>query len=264
MKKKNKLKEKKSHENSFFTSEKEDGSSSSEDDDDSSNSSSSNSISNNKNENTRQQSKTIKKNKSKHAPTTTSSLRSAFFSRGAPNLNASGIGVEIGANRYKPRDPRTQTLSGHHDQDVFETRYQFLEKMQETEIETLKKRIKVCKMKGKKGQTARRKLGIARDTLEKNEAELEQLVRERSSRKEGQMIRAARRSVKKKMMEDVAEGKRGAYYLKRKVKRQMEQEAKVEELRKRSGDSAVDKYIAKKRKKKMAKDSSLMPNFASY
>jgi hypothetical protein len=93
-----------------------------------------------------------KKKKSKHAPTTASSLRYAYFSRGAPDLNSSGIGVEIGANKYRPRDPRHQSLSGHFDQSVFEKRYEFLDKMQDDEIEKLKQRCKAWNTTGKKGK----------------------------------------------------------------------------------------------------------------
>ena len=40
----------------------------------------------------------------------------------------------------------------------------------------------------------------------------------------------------------------------------MEVEAKFEEIRKRGGDEAVDKAIAKRRKKNVAKSHKLMPS----
>jgi len=64
--------------------------------------------------------------KSKHAPTEMSSKRRDFYSRKA-DLNSSGIGVSIGANKYKPRDPRMVSLSGHLDTDLFDKRYAFLD-----------------------------------------------------------------------------------------------------------------------------------------
>ena len=69
-----------------------------------------------------------KSKKSKHAPTEMSSKRRDFYSR-KTDLNSSGIGVSIGANKYKPRDPRMVSLSGHLDADLFEKRYGFLDEV---------------------------------------------------------------------------------------------------------------------------------------
>jgi hypothetical protein len=71
---------------------------------------------------------TSKRKKSKHAPTEMSSKRRDFYSRKG-DLNNSGIGVSIGANKYKPRDPRMVSLSGHLDADLFEKRYGFLDEV---------------------------------------------------------------------------------------------------------------------------------------
>lgn len=71
-----------------------------------------------------------KRKKSKHAPTEMSSKRRDFYSR-KTDLNSSGIGVSIGANKYKPRDPRMVSLSGHLDDDLFEKRYGFLDEVSE-------------------------------------------------------------------------------------------------------------------------------------
>ena len=204
---------------------------------------------------------TSKKKKSKHAPTVASSSRSDFYKRGAPDLNSSGIGVEIGANKYKPRDPRMQSLSGHFDQNVFEKRYDFLETMQDGEIEKMKLKLKAWKVTGKKGQKQRKKLGMigGDTTAEDVEEELKRLMQERASRRDAKMRSAAKSTVKKKMRDDVAEGKRGAYYLKKKDMKKLELEAKFDQLRKVGGDSAVNKVLQKRRKRKMGKDSGLMP-----
>lgn len=69
-----------------------------------------------------------KRKKSKHAPTEMSSKRRDFYSR-KTDLNSSGIGISIGANKYKPRDPRMVSLSGHLDADLFEKRYGFLDEV---------------------------------------------------------------------------------------------------------------------------------------
>ncbi|ACI64831.1 predicted protein [Thalassiosira pseudonana CCMP1335] len=200
-----------------------------------------------------------KRKKSKHAPTEMSSKRRDFFAR-KPDLNSSGVGISIGANRYKPRDPRMVTLSGHLDQDTFDKRYGFLDEMQDQEIETLKKRVNARQIKGRRGTRARRKLGIdGFGNLEEDKEELTRLTQERAERKRAQVTRAAKRSVKKKIRDDVASGKRGAYYPKRNELRKMEVEARFEEIRKRGGDEAVDKAIAKRRKKNVAKSHKLMP-----
>ena len=69
-----------------------------------------------------------KSKKSKHAPTEMSSKRRDFYNR-KTDLNSSGIGVSIGANKYKPRDPRMVSLSGHLDADLFDKRYGFLDEV---------------------------------------------------------------------------------------------------------------------------------------
>mmetsp|Transcript_23301 Transcript_23301/g.48227 ORF Transcript_23301/g.48227 Transcript_23301/m.48227 type:complete len:424 (+) Transcript_23301:96-1367(+) len=204
-----------------------------------------------------------KPQKSKHAPTEMSSKRRDHFARvKKSDLNSSGIGISIGANKYKPRDPRMVSLSGHLDADTFEKRYAFLDDVQEKEIEKLKHRIKAWKTTGKKGQKERKKLGLTQGggSSEFDQEELTRLLQERAERQKAQVTRAAKRSVKKKIRDEVAAGKRGAYYPKRSELRRMEVEAKFEEIRKRGGDDAVNKAIAKRRKKNVAKSHKLMPS----
>jgi len=206
------------------------------------------------------------KKKSKHAPTEMSSKRQDYFARGRPDLNSSGIGVSIGANRYRARDPRTESLSGHLDADAFDKRYDFLDRMQEEEIELLKRRVNAWKTSGKKGQKERRKLGInnsggnIESSLEHDQEELTRLLQERAERTRANIVRTAKRTVKDKLKANVATGKHGAYYPKRSELRKMETEAKFDELRKRGGESAVDAVIAKRRKKNLAKEAKSMPS----
>lgn len=203
-----------------------------------------------------------KRKKSKHAPTEMSSKRRDYFARGRPDLNSSGIGVSIGANKYKARDPRMISLSGHLDADTFDKRYNFIDEVQEKEVEQLKRRVKAWQTSGKKGQKERRKLGMnpGEGTLEYDQEELTRLLQERAERKRANVVRAAKHTVKQKMREDVASGKRGAYYPKRNEMRRMEAEAKYEEIRKRGGSEAVDKAIAKRRKKNVSKEAKSMPS----
>ena len=198
-----------------------------------------------------------KRKKSKHAPTEASSKR-----RKRVDVNSSGLGVEIGANRYKPHDPRMESLSGFLDQNVFERRYAFLENLEMDEMKQLKDRIAARSMTGKKGQKKRKKLGLTSSTTTTIQQDKEELVRLQQLHKQrtmGQVQRAAKQAVKKKLRQEVAEGKRGAYYLKRKDQRRLEQEARYEELKKRGGENAVAKALQKKRKKNLSKQTKLMP-----
>lgn len=65
---------------------------------------------------------------------------------------------------------------------------------------------------------------------------------------------AAKQAVKRKLKQQVADGK-GVYYLKKREMKKLQLEAKYEELRKRGGDKAVDKALAKRRKKLKSKDT---------
>lgn len=201
-----------------------------------------------------------KKKKSKHAPTEASSKRGDFYRRGAPRLNESGVGVEIGARRYKPLDPRTSSLSGHLNEEQFEKNYEFLQDMRTKEISQLKKKIVARKSTGKKGKRMRRQLdvSVADGSVEEDEDRLRQLKQEKADFERRKVVRAAKQSVKKKIQTEVEEGKRGAFFLKRKEKKQLEFEAKMEELRKqRGGHKAVEKALAKRRQKAKSRDAGL-------
>jgi hypothetical protein len=105
------------------------------------------------------------KKKSKHRPTQVSSKRSDFFKRGAPTLDSSGLGVEITAHLYKkPRDPRLLGATSKSTGAV-DSNYAFIQELRQKEISLLKKKIAVQKLTGKKGQKARRKMNVQRDSL---------------------------------------------------------------------------------------------------
>ena len=69
--------------------------------------------------------------------------------------------------------------------------------------------------------------------------------------------RAAKQAVKKKLRDGVAQGKHGVYYLKRREQKKLELEAKFEQIRKRGGDEAVEKVLAKRRRKNKSRDAGL-------
>jgi ribosomal RNA-processing protein 36 len=197
-----------------------------------------------------------KKKKSKHAPTEVSSKRADYFARGAPKLNESGIGVEIGAHKYKPLDPRTSNLSGHLNDEQFEKNYAFLDEIRGKEMSQLKKQIAARKVTGKKGKKMRRRLDVTGGTLEEDQENLKRLQQEKAELSRRQLDRAAKQTVKRKIRDEVEQGK-GAYFLKRKDQRRLHLEAKLEEIRKRGGDKAVDKAVAKRRKKNKSRDAGL-------
>lgn len=199
-----------------------------------------------------------KKKKSKHAPTEVSSKRHDFFARGAPRLNESGLGVEIGARRYKPLDPRTSSLSGHLNEEQFEKNYEFLQDMRTKEISQLKKQISAWKKTGQKGQRLRRQLGVDKSVaVEELEDRMRKLKQEKADFERRKIERAAKKSVKRKIQSEVEEGKRGAYFLKRKEKKKLEFEAKMEELRKRGGKKAVEKALSRRRQKAKSRDAGI-------
>jgi ribosomal RNA-processing protein 36 len=198
--------------------------------------------------------------KNKHKPTEVSSRRAEFFRRGAPKLNESGVGVEIGAHRYKPKDPRASNLTGHFNEEQFQQNYAFLEEMRNQEIGQIRKRIAAYKATGDKGRRLRRKLQINGNnpsSLEEEEARLKALTQARADFERRKVERAAKTSVKRKIREDVESGKSGAYFLKRKEKKRLELEAKLEEIRKRHGSKGVEKLLTRKRQKNKSRDSTM-------
>ena len=83
-------------------------------------------------------------------------------------------------------------------------------------------------------------------------------MQEKAAVEREQVDRAAKQKVKKKLQQEVTDGKRGVYFPKRREMKRMHLEARFEELRKRGGDKAVDKAVAKRRKKNKSKDSGLL------
>jgi len=199
----------------------------------------------------------VEKKPSKHAPTEISSKRSDFMKQSRTTATLRGVGVKLKAG-YKPMDPRLSSMHGLLNVDHFERNYEFLQELRDKEIQQLRERVAAYKVKGQRGQRLRKKLGITKTdaALEEDRAKLKQLEQQKADFARSQIERAAKRSVKKKLQQEVAEGKRSAYFLKRNEKKRLELEAKYEEIRKRGGDAAVDKAVAKRRKKNKSRDAS--------
>jgi hypothetical protein len=201
-----------------------------------------------------------KTKKSKHAPTEASSKRSDFYATlRQTQIGGVGTGIDLGAHRYQPKDPRISNLHGHLQEDHFQQNFAFVQDLRKNEIKTIQRNIHAWKMPGKKGQQLRRKFGLtgSNASLQQDQERLKQLRHEIAEWERQEIERAAHRSVKQKLQDQAATtGK--FYFPKRRDLRKMQDEAKMQELRKRKGEGAVEKVLAKRRKKNKSKDASLM------
>lgn len=210
-----------------------------------------------------------RQSKSKHAPTEVSSKKRDFYNRQntSSSLGSRGVNFEATSivHHYKPRDPRsiitetsTTTTSGKRQR--YDKEYEFLDDIIQTEIQTLKERIAARKITGKKGKRVRRRLNICNDgNQEEDQLKLKQLKEQLTQRLRAAAERDAKVALKQKMEQDIVEGNKPVRFLKRKERRQLELETTFEELRKRGGDAAVNKAIAKRRKKNASKDHKYVP-----
>lgn len=201
-----------------------------------------------------------KKAKSKHAPTEVSSKWFDFYRNQKKGLVLNGVGIDPVANRFKPRDPRIDNplLPEQVNHEELEKNYDFIQEIRDKEIATLKKQLIAVKTTGKKGQRYRRNMQIDQNSRSEIQTKLKNLLHEKAETMRRQVDRAAKRAVSKKMQQNVAEGKSGVYFPKRKELKQIELEAKFDEIRKRGGDSAVDKIVSKRRKKNKSRDTGLL------
>lgn len=79
-------------------------------------------------------------------------------------------------------------------------------------------------------------------------------MQEKAGYERAQLDATVKQGVKRKLKEQVAAGK-SVYYPKKREMKRLQLEAKFEELRKRGGNAAVDKALAKRRKKAKSKDT---------
>ena len=202
----------------------------------------------------RSKKKPQKKKVSKNRPTESSSKRADFYNNRA-SLNESGIGVELGAHKYKPNDPRGSNLVGHFNEEQFSHNFSFLRELQQQEIGQIKKRIAARQATGRNGQKKRKALGIAGEgSLVDDKARLKELKQKFADEERHMIDVAAQRAVKKQLRDkSAAIGK--PIYAKRNELKRMTYEAKLDEVRKRRGDKAVEKIVTKRRKRIKSRDS---------
>ena len=97
-------------------------------------------------------------------------------------------------------------------------------------------------------------------TQEVDENELKRLLQLRSDKKRSKLKKEAKNALKQKMKEEIQSGKRKKeYYYKKKDIKRMELEAQYDLMKKKGGEAAINKLLAKKRKKNLGRDSKFMP-----
>ena len=201
----------------------------------------------------RQPQKSVKAKK-KNRPTEASSKRADFYRRRDASLT--GTGVDLGAHRYKPKDPRGDNLVGHFDQDQFHRNYAFITELKQKEIQELKERIAARQATGRRGQKKRRALGITKDgsSLADDKSRLQQLQEELAAQTREQINAAASRAVKKELRETAARvGK--PIFLKRKELQKRTDQARLKQIKEQEGAQAVEKVLAKRRKRQKSRDA---------
>ena len=137
--------------------------------------------------------------------------------------------------------------------------------MQQNEIKQERARITATKLTGRKGQQQRKKLGISNadysaPTLEDDENELKRLLQLKANKQKEKLKKEAKSAVKRKMKEEIKSGKRTKeFYYKKKDLKRIELEAQYDALKRKGGVGAIDKLLAKKRKKNLGRDGKYMP-----
>jgi len=202
---------------------------------------------------TNKESNNNRKGKYRNSPTEASSLKNDYFRRGSPNINSSGISIDVNLNRYQYRDPRMQTLSGYHDQELFEKRYGFLLKMEDEEIKRLKVKKNAWSIPGRKGQKIRRKLRtndtLSRSkTMQKDKEELKKILEKRSLMKRIITKQVIKCNLKKKKIDNIKEGKSVGYYINKREHKKFDLGELYDELKRRDGNRSVRMKLCKKKK----------------
>ena len=199
-----------------------------------------------------------KKRRSKHAPTEASSLRKDFF--GALRQRQSvgeGWGIDVQANRYKPRDPRMSSMSGHYNQDHFLHHYGFLQNQRRDEIDKLQRRLQARQHKTKRRTTALRR-ELRSTTLQQDTDLLQRLQEQERFFVQTKNQRQAQLSVKRQLQQQATlTGK--AFYLKRRDKKRLlvQHQSKQQQQSQPARDNQ-QKVLAKRRQKNKSKHSKML------
>ena len=217
--------------------------------------------------------------KSRHAPSS--------VSRGAPNLNSSGVGVTIGAHRYSNGNGNGKGTAADNNGSGGSGGYQFLDELRNEKIDRLQQNVVAWKTTGKKGQRLRKKMrkrtNASTKKINNNDYEegegisaesdsytLEKLLRERAEDKRERANCRSKITVDKRIKSEIESGNGGAYHLKRRERKFMEKEVRLEEERgskntmknnrkEEVNTKAEEDRTVKRHKKNMSKAAGLMP-----
>lgn len=141
------------------------------------------------------------------------------------------------------RDPRFDPTSGKFKPDLFNKSYAFLEEYRDQEIANLSKQLKKNKNQEEK---------------EALKQELTQLKMQRGEDKRAKNLAATKRDLKRAERESIASGS-NPYFAKRRELKELEIIEKFKELESKGGASAIEKAIAKRRKKVTSSDRRRLP-----
>lgn len=146
--------------------------------------------------------------------------------------------VEV--KKRRTLDPRFEAQSGRLNEDLFNKSYAFLDEYKQRELQELKQQLKKSKSTTKKEDLKR---------------EIALLQQELTEKKKQEKIKSALTKRKHEECEAVATGK-GAFYLKRKDKKNLELQTKFQDLQE---TGRLSKFMAKKRRKNASKDHRWLP-----
>ncbi|KAJ2413774.1 rRNA biogenesis protein rrp36 [Coemansia sp. IMI 209128] len=140
------------------------------------------------------------------------------------------------------RDPRFDNLSGHFNEDLYEKSYGFLDKQREEEIESLKAQMQ--KIKNRDPHEAQRIQTV-----------VSSMQSQMAAQRQKKHTQELKRTHRKKELEAVKQGKT-PYFLKKSDLKGLEVAEKFTKLK---GESKLDNYLEKRRKRNATKDHRRMP-----
>ncbi|KAJ2690447.1 rRNA biogenesis protein rrp36 [Coemansia spiralis] len=140
------------------------------------------------------------------------------------------------------RDPRFDNLSGHFNEDLYEKSYGFLDKQREEEIESLKAQMQ--KIKSRDPHEAQRIQTV-----------VSSMQSQMAAQRQKKHTQELKRTHRKKELEAVKQGKT-PYFLKKSDLKGLEVAEKFTKLK---GESKLDNYLEKRRKRNATKDHRRMP-----
>jgi len=143
-------------------------------------------------------------------------------------------------NKFKPRDPRFDELSGPFNEHLFKKSFSFLDELKNKEIEDLRKQLK------------REKEPEEQTKINKAISILTQRMAAEKRKEEHDSLRSTLRKTERNA---IAKGKK-PYYLKKSMERKQEMVEKFNQLKK---ENKLESFMAKRLAKNAKKDHRLLP-----